>query len=178
VTTTRPASEPTQPAPALPAPLPLDVELYRAVERALAKRDADAADRALARLVTEVPTSALVDQAHYERARIAYARRAWGAARRHLDALAAVPRTPLAEAGRYLGCRIAVEAKDGDAPRCLRDYRASYPHGPHDQDVLGLLAQLAFADGGCRAAQPAIDELAHRHATSALAKAWRARCAP
>src|SRR5262249_27595802 len=65
-------------------------ELYRDAEAALARHDAAAADHALARLLADDPHSPLADQALYERARIAYQRRAWSEARRHLDALASI----------------------------------------------------------------------------------------
>ena len=151
-------------------------DLYRAAEAALAARDHVAADRALGRLVAEYPGSALVDQAHYERARIAYHHRAWATARRHLDRLAAMPSTPLAEPGQYLACRIAVEARDGEAEGCLVDYRKAHPRSPHDLDVLGLLVRLSHASGGCGRAAMAIDELVRMHPRSDLAGAWRARC--
>ena len=89
-----------------------------------------------------MPTSPLIDQALYERARIAFSRRAWGEARHHLDALAALGASSLTEPGRYLACRVAVEAHDSDARRCLIDYRASYPSSPHDADAREMLARL------------------------------------
>jgi len=152
------------------------VERYRAAESALTKRDLVGADRVLAQLLADYPDSVLLDQALYERARIAYQRHAWSDAQRQLDKLAAINATPLAEPGAYLSCRIAVEAHDAAATRCLVDYREGYPQSPHDLDVLGLLVELTFRDGGCRAAKPLVDELAHTHPRSNLAKAWRTRC--
>jgi uncharacterized protein HemY len=151
-------------------------ELYREAEAALARRDVTAADRALARLLADEPRSPLADQALYERARIAYQRHAWGEARRHLDSLAAIASTPLAEPGRYLACRIAVEARDADATRCLADYRAAYPRSAHDLDVLGLLVQLVHGDAGCAGARPLVDELTRMYPATALARGWRSRC--
>jgi hypothetical protein len=172
-----PQPEARSPRPEAQSTLPTPPEtLYAAAEDALARRDPSAADAALAELLRTAPESPLVDQALYERARIAYARHAWNEARRHLDALAAIPSTPLAEPGRYLGCRIAVLAHDGDAARCLADYRAAYPRSPHEQDVLGLLAELAFDDRGCPGARPYLDQLAALDPKSALVAAWRARC--
>ena len=164
-----------QPPPHSPPP-PSDDDLYRAAETALASHDPAAADRALAALLARSPASPLADQALYERARIAYARHAWSEARADLVALAAFPSSPLVEPGRYLACRIEVEAHDADAPRCLAAYRADFPGSPHDLDVLGLLAQLADAGGGCAAARPYVDALAADHADAAITRAWRARC--
>jgi outer membrane protein assembly factor BamD (BamD/ComL family) len=169
-----PKPEPAKPEPPKPAP-PTGDQLYRSAEAALARQDVDAADRALATLIANEPSSPLVAQALYDRARIAYNRRAWAAARQHLDALATIKDSPLAESGRYLTCRIAVEAHD-DAVRCLRDFRAAYPRSPHDRDVLGTLAQLAHASGGCAAAREYTAELARRYPHSTLAAAWRDKC--
>ena len=169
-----PQPAPQQPAPQQPAPTA--EALYREAESALARRDSTAADVALARLLAEYPQSALADQALYERAQLAYRRRAWVDARRHLAALAQLPATPLAEPGRYLVCRIAVETRDGDAVHCLASYRATYPKSAHDRDVLGLLVQLVHARQGCAGARALVDELARRYADSALARAWRATC--
>ncbi|MGN6108303.1 MAG: outer membrane protein assembly factor BamD [Kofleriaceae bacterium] len=165
------------PAPTVPPPPPRTAEaLYRTAEMALAARDLAAADRALERLLAEFPGAALVDQALYERARIAYHQRAWSAARRQLDRLAALPRSPLAEPGHYLACRIAVEARDAEAEQCLLDYRRAHPRSPHDRDVLGLLVQLAHARGGCEAAAPLLAELTRDAPRSGLAASWRAHC--
>jgi hypothetical protein len=150
--------------------------LYRAAETALAAHDAAAADRALARLVTEHPASSLVDEALYERARIAYQRRAWSAARDHLARLAATSSAVFAEPGHYLRCRIAVETDEATAAACLVDYRAAFPRSPHDLDALALLVQLAHARGGCRGAGALVDELTQSYPRTTLAAAWRARC--
>jgi hypothetical protein len=151
-------------------------ELYRTAEAALAARDPSAADRALAELVAAHPGSLLVDQALYERARIAYQQRAWAAARNHLARLAAISRTLLAEPGHYLRCRIAVETAEPSAAGCLADYRAAFPRSPHDLDALALLVQLAHATGGCSGAEPLVDELAQSYPRTTLAAAWRTRC--
>jgi outer membrane protein assembly factor BamD (BamD/ComL family) len=168
-----PKSEPPKPA----EPKPTGDQLYRSAEAALARHDVDAADRALATLIANEPTSPLLAQALYDRARIAYDRHAWAAARHDLDALATIKDTPLAESGRYLTCRIAVEAHANVATRCLRDFRATYPRSPHDRDVLGTLAQLAHASGGCAVARTYIAELLQRYPHSTLATAWHDKCA-
>jgi TolA-binding protein len=162
-------------APAAP-PKPTPDELYRTAEAALAAHDAVAADRALAALVTEHPGSTLVDQALYERARIAYQQHAWLAARRHLAQLATMTSASFAEPGHYLRCRIAVETSEATAATCLADYRAAFPRSPHDLDALGLLVRLAHARGGCGGAESLIDELAQSYPRTTLAAAWRARC--
>ena len=157
-------------------PRPTPDELYRAAETALAARDLAVADRALAALVTEYPASTLVDQALYERARIAYQQHAWGAARSHLAQLAAMSSAPFAEPGHYLRCRIAVETGEASASTCLVDYRAAFPRSPHDLDALALLVQLAHASSGCRGAAALIDELVQSYPRTTLAAAWRGRC--
>jgi ferric-dicitrate binding protein FerR (iron transport regulator) len=179
--TPSPATPPppqTAPPPATPPPIarPTADELYRAAERALANRDTTGADRALEQLITDYPTSPLGEQALYERARLAHQKRAWASARRHLDRLLALPQPRLVEPARYLVCRIAVEAGDGEATSCLVGYRKAYPRSPHDVDVLGLLIEREHERGGCAAAAWHIDELARLHPRSELARAWRARC--
>jgi hypothetical protein len=164
------------PAAAEAKPIASPDELYQEAEAALAARDAAAADRALARLVDEHPISLLVDQALYERARIAYQRRAWDAARSHLARLAAIVGTRLAEPGKYLRCRIAVESRESSAAACLIEYRAAFPSSPHDLDALALLAQLAHASSGCAGAEKLVAELAERYPRASLTTAWRARC--
>lgn len=137
--------------------------------------DRAAAVRALTRILA-LPGGSLADQALYELARIEYQRRAWTAARKHLAALAAIASTPLAEPGRYLDCRIAVEAKASDAERCFARYRAAYPRSPHDLDVLAVLVQLAHARAGCDGARALRDELIGRYPRTDHAAAWRSRC--
>jgi hypothetical protein len=170
-----PALPPPPPPTAVPAPTTPE-SLYEAAEAALARRDTQAADRIFARLLADDPHSALVDQALYERARIAYERHAWRDAQHDLDLLAAIPSTPLAEPGAYLSCRILIEAHDGAAERCLIDYRTAYPKSPHDLDVLGVLTDLAHQAGGCARARSRIDELRRTYPRSTLARAWAARC--
>jgi TolA-binding protein len=170
-----PSAPPVKPAVTPPPPEPA-AALYQAAETALAARDLTKADRLLGRVVAEYPSSPLVDQALYERARIAYQHHAWSDAQRHLDKLAEVKSTPLAEPGAYLACRIAVEAHDGAAERCLVDYRRVYPSSPHDRDVLGLLIELEFRSGGCERARAVIEELVRKYPDAALASAWRSRC--
>jgi hypothetical protein len=148
-----------------------------AVSVALKERpDLAAADRALGRLVIEFPGSTLIDQALYERARIAYQQRAWPAARRHLEQLAAIRATPLAEPGQYLRCRIAVETREASAAACFVAYRKQFPRAPHDVDALGFLAQHAHASGGCAAAVGYVDELARTYPRMAITATWRTRC--
>ncbi|HEU0035019.1 MAG TPA: FecR family protein [Kofleriaceae bacterium] len=181
-TTPTPPSTPPIDPPVPPVTAPHRAtpdELYRTAEQALAAHRPGDADRALDQLVREYPSSSLVDQALYERARIAYRARAWATARRHLDQLAqlaAAHPSPLAEPGRYLTCRIAVEARDGEAASCLAAYRAAYPHAPHDLEALALIVQLAHARGGCAQARPFVDELEASYPRADLASAWRARC--
>lgn len=160
---------------AAPRTEPSSEELYAMAEAALSTGDRKTADRMLARVV-EDPLSPLADQALYERGWIAYTAQDWAAARRHLASLARLTRSPLAESGRYLDCRIAVKTSAPDAETCLVSFRASYPRSPHDLDVLALLVQIAHAGGGCRAAQSARDELARSYPRSDHAAAWRARC--
>jgi outer membrane protein assembly factor BamD (BamD/ComL family) len=151
-------------------------DLYRDAEVALRRRDSRAADRILATLVAMHPQSPLVEQALYDRARIAYEQRAWAAARKHLGDLLALPAPRLVEQARYLECRIAIDTNDNGASACLDAYRRAYPRSPHAVDVLGMLVQLDHAAGGCAAAAPRITELEVRHPRSKLAAAWRARC--
>jgi hypothetical protein len=169
---------PPAPAPRAPdAPAPLTAEQrYEAAERALARGDANTADRILAELVASDPTSSLAAEALFERARLAFERHAWGDARSHLDALAARHEAALAEPAHYLRCRIAVASHDHDAATCLHDYRATYTSGPHDADVLGLLAQVAADRGGCDNARGAIADLARAHPDAKITRAWLARC--
>ncbi|MGH9888015.1 MAG: FecR domain-containing protein, partial [bacterium] len=122
-----PAAPIEEPAPAASPQLRRSPEeLYRAAESALAAHDLAAADLALAQIVDEHPASPLVDQALYERARIAYQQRDWAAARSHLARLAIVPATAFAEQGSYLRCRVAVEAHEPSAAACLAGFRAAY----------------------------------------------------
>ncbi len=170
-----PPPSPTPPPPRSPR-TPTAEELYATAETALAARDAKAADRALATLLATHPASPLVDQVLYERARIAYQQRSWARARHHLERLAAIPDTRLAEPGRYLTCRIAVETHDREAARCLADYRKRFPRAPHDLDALALLVQLAHGAGGCARAASLVDELVRLYPRTTLAAAWRRRC--
>ncbi len=178
---TEPASATPRPDPA-PSPVtppispPSDAALYREAEAALARHDLATADRTLARLVDELPGSPLLDQALYERARIADQRHAWDAARRQLARLATLVHSPLREPGAYLTCRIAVESGDPGADAQLVAYRASYPHSPHDLDVLGLLVDRAYHAGRCARAAALVDELARLYQGTTLARSWRARC--
>ena len=105
-------------APAVPA-LPADVALYQQAERALRVGDTSLADALLARLVVHHPRSELVDDALFERARLAYAAGAWGAARASLDQLLDRGATPLRDAARTMLCRIAERTGDRDARRCF-----------------------------------------------------------
>jgi hypothetical protein len=175
-----PSSTPAVTAPRaidpVAAPASTPDALYRVAEAALAAHDPAAADRALATLVTEHPASSLVDEALYERARIAYQRRAWSAARTHLAQLAATRSALFAEPGHYLRCRIGVETGEPTAAACLVDYRAAFPRSPHDLDALALLVQLAHARAGCPGAAALVSELTQTYPRTTLAAAWRARC--
>jgi hypothetical protein len=152
-------------------------ELYQIADTALAARDLAAADRALATLIAEHRDSRLVDQALFDRARIAHQRRDWRGARQHLAALAAISSTLLAEPGHWLRCRVDVDASDhANARSCLTEYRRAFPKSPHDLDAVALLARLAHAAGGCAGAAVYVDELAMRYPRTALAAGWRARC--
>ena len=179
-TTPQPAfGDPPPPSTANPTPAPSPptaAELYHAAELALANHDTAAADRGLAKIVDDIPVSPLVDQALYERARIAYDRRAYADARRHLSRLAGIPTSPLREPGAYLDCRVAIASNDSTADACLASYRATYPHSPHDLDVLGLLVDRAFRAGGCARAAPLVDELTRLYQATTLARGWRERC--
>jgi TolA-binding protein len=159
-----------------PKPRATPDELYRSAEQALASRDSKAADRFLATLVADYPASSLVDQALYERARIAYQQRAWTVARGHLERLAAISDTRLAEPGHYLRCRIAVETRDQNAAACFTEYRTRFPRSPHDLEAVGFLAQHAYAKGGCARAAALVGELASAYPRTTLAAAWRTRC--
>lgn len=150
--------------------------LYTSAESSLAHGNPSAADRTLSQLLTSFPDSPLADQALYERARIAYQRHAYSDARAHLARLAQLTSSALAEPGAYLTCRIAFETHDSGAEPCLHAYRKSYPRSPHDLDVLGLLAELAYHDQQCAGAAPLVAELARRYPRSSLARAWTARC--
>lgn len=187
--TDAPAAADAPPAPAIAAHDPhLDsapppvaapdtaAALYRVAETALAQRELGAADRALARLVREFPDAPETEQALYERARIAYQRRAWADARARLAQLAKIPSASLAEPGQYLACRVAVMSADADAARCLTAYRAAYPSSPHRAEALALLIQLTHASHGCAGARALIDELVAIAPTSPLSAAWQARC--
>ncbi|HEX4454731.1 MAG TPA: FecR domain-containing protein [Kofleriaceae bacterium] len=189
IATAAPATPPAMPRPIItpivipPAPVvapsppakPLDAGgLYAEAERALAARDPAAADRALAKLVVEFPATKLLDQAYYDRARIAFDRGVWAEARGDLDQLARLADSPLVEPGAYLRCRVAVAAADGSAAECFAGYRARFPRSPHDRDALAAIVELAFSAGGCAAAKPHIDELAARYPTSAAS--WSATC--
>ena len=151
-------------------------DLYRTAEAALAKHDFISADRALAKIVDDLPSSSLVDQALYERARIAYAHHAYADAHHHLARLAAIATSPLLEPGAYLDCRVAIASNATTADACLTAYRSTYPHSPHDLDVLGLLVDRAFRAGGCTRAAPLVDELTRLYQATTLARGWRTRC--
>jgi thioredoxin-like negative regulator of GroEL len=153
-----------------------DAALYRAADAALARGDRDEADRALARLLAESPTSTLADEALYERARIAVERHAWSDAREMLAALAKIADTPLAEPGAYLRCRVAVAAGERGVASVLAAYVAAYPDGPHELEVRIQLLGLAYRTGGCASVVPQLDELERLHPGVPAIAAYRARC--
>jgi FecR protein len=175
-----PPTTPTSAVPAPPNPAPQSkpmsaADLYATADTALAARDAAAADRALATLVTTYPDSPLVEQALFDRARIAHQRKQWPAARQHLARLTG---GLLAEPSHWLRCRIEIDARENGAARtCLIEYRSAFTRSPHDLDALALLARLAHATGGCRGAAAAVDELVAKYPRTTLAASWRARCA-
>lgn len=170
------ATPPVATPPAATPPAVTASALYRDAEAALAARDLPVADRHLAALLAQFPDSPLVDQALYERARIAYRRHAWADAQRQLDRLSVLQSSPLAEPGAYLSCRIAFEATDEGATSCLTAYRTRYPRSPHDADVLGMLAELAFRAGGCVGARAGITELTRLYPDTARTQGWHHRC--
>ena len=150
--------------------------LYLEAEAALAKRDLTTADQRLATLLAQFSDSALLDQALYERARIAYRRHAWADAQRQLDRLATIQASPLLEPGAYLACRVGFEAGDRGAAACLIGYRSRYPQSPHAADVIGLLAEIAFRAGGCPAVQLQLVELTQSYPGAAVTRDWQRRC--
>jgi hypothetical protein len=81
----------------------------------------------LARLVVNYANSALVDDALFERARLAYARGAWGAARASLEQLLDLGASPLSEPARAMLCRIAERTGDRDAKRCFEQLNGEKP---------------------------------------------------
>lgn len=173
-----PRAAPAAAPPVTPPPAPLTAEqLYARADAALAKQDLAAADKALALIATIQPQPALAGQAIFDRARIAYQRHDWSAARAHLAKLDGVADAALRESGHYLSCRIAVESHDAHAAACLTAFRKAYPQSAHDRDSLGALTGLAYAAGGCAAAKADVGELGLRYPHSALAAAWRAKCA-
>jgi len=175
-----PALVPVDPRPAsvVPAPAPAATasSLYLEAEAALAKRDLATADQRLAALVAQFPESALLDQVLYERARIAYRRHAWADAQRQLDRLSTIQASPLREPGAYLACRVAFDASDRGAAACLIGYQSRYPQSPHAADVMGLLAEIGFATGGCPAVQLQLAELIQSHPGAAVTRDWQRRC--
>ena len=144
----------------------------------MARGDGSAADRDLAKLVTDTPTSQLLDEALYDRARLAFDRHDWPTARAALDELAIRPTSPLREPGMYLRCRIDLAADPTNAARCFAAYRDAFPRGPHDLDAGLQLVALTFKDGGCDAVRASIDELAAAYPGTHSVEAWQDRCRP
>jgi outer membrane protein assembly factor BamD (BamD/ComL family) len=142
----------------------------------LGRGDSIGADRQLAAILAAYPTSSVIDQVLYDRARLAVDRGAWRDARADLDQLLAIADSPLAEPAHYLACRVARASHDASAARCFTDYRATYPHSPHDLDVLALLIQLGYADGGCAAVRASLATLVASYPNAAPTRAWQARC--
>jgi ferric-dicitrate binding protein FerR (iron transport regulator) len=177
----RPAAEPDPAAGSAVAtttagPPAIDATLYREADAALARGDRDAADRALAELLAIAPQSSLADEALYERARIAFERRAWLAARDLLARLAAIPGTPLAEPGAYLRCRVAVASGEQDVADVLGAYVTAFPDGPHELEVRLQIVGLAYRRGGCAAAARDLAELVRRHPDVPAVADYRTRC--
>lgn len=176
------ALAPAGPSAALDAGTTLDAgahadrDLYAAAEQALRFGDAALADALLARLVAEHTDSALADEAHYERAQLAFNRGAWAAARASLDRLLAGAPTPLRDPARLLRCRIAMRTDDGDAAACLDALRANARDPEVALAALELRVEHAFAHSGCDAAARFVRELITAAPGRPTAAAWRRRC--
>jgi TolA-binding protein len=153
-----------------------DRDLYAAAEQALRYGDTALADALLARLIAEHADSALADEAHYERAQLAFNRGAWAAARASLDRLLAGPPTQLRDPARLLRCRIAVRTDDGDAAACLDALRANARDPAVALEALELRVQHAFDHSGCAAAERFVRELHAAAPDRPAAAAWRRRC--
>jgi hypothetical protein len=160
---------------AAPVPAP-DAELYRQAEKAMRYGDVALADALLARLVVDHPRSELIDEALFERARLAYQRGAWTAARNSLDQLLDGGKTPLREPARFLVCRIAVRTADRDAGRCLDDLRRTTPDTRLAIEALELRIDVAAGDGGCAAVRALLAELAAAAPSRPSVASWRRRC--
>lgn len=163
-------------APAGAAMAP-DAELYATAEQALRYNDTTLADALLARLIVDHPESALVDEALFERARMAYESGAWTAARGSLERLLEMKETPLRGSAQFLACRIAVRTRDRDAGRCLDELRSATADARVALEALELRIQVAFEQQGCAGARPYVDELAAAAPARPAVKTWRTRCA-
>lgn len=153
-----------------------DAELYAAAEAALRNGDTEQADALLAHLVVDHPGSDLLDEALFERARLAYRARRWTAAGAILDQLLDGPPSPLRAPARLLACRIAVQTRDRDAAACLDQLRRDHPTAAFATEVLELRVQVAFDRGGCKAAAPFLTELVAAAPRRTLTTQWQRRC--
>lgn len=162
--------------PAAPVMAP-DAELYATAEHALRYNDTTLADALLARLIVDHPDSALVDEALFERARLAYESGAWTAARDSLQRLLEMKASPLRASAQFLACRIAVRTRDRDAGRCLDELRSATADARVAIEALELRIEVAFEQRGCAAARPYVDELVAAAPARPAVKTWRTRCA-
>jgi TolA-binding protein len=156
--------------------LPLDQDLYRAADAAIARGDGATAERALAALLAHVPQSPLADQARYERARLAFERRDWRAVRSH--AAEVQQKSPLREPASYLGCRAAREISLADATECFDDYVAAFPRAPHAVDALAQLVDIAYEVGDCDGIATPLARLRAAFPEAPVLETWHRRCAP
>jgi hypothetical protein len=116
---------PVQPVPA--TPVETAESIYQLAEAGMRRRDWDASEKHLQRLLTRFADSDLAGLARYDLARIAVRLGQTDAANRHLDALlASSPSPELVEPARWLQCKV-VAHRDG----CLRDFAQDFPGSPH-----------------------------------------------
>jgi TolA-binding protein len=177
--TITPEPEPATPAPAPPAPDPAAEDIYRRAEAAIRAGELGDADALLAALITSYPADRLVDEALFERGRLAYRRGAWAQARHHLDALLDRGPSPLREPAHWLTCRIAIATGDLEADTCVAAFRRAHPTSPHDAEALALLIGFTEVRHGCDAADVLIDEYLRRYPSGPYARdalERRARC--
>jgi len=143
----------------------------------MASGDLATADALLADLTADHPADPLLDEARYERARLALRRHDPTAALAHLDALlASRPTSPLAAAAAFLACRIAVTAATADAGARVGAFLDRYPSSPHRREALDLMARLQHRAGGCAAAAPWIASLGRTAPGWSETAAWRRAC--
>lgn len=93
------------------------------------------AEALLDKLVTDHSDDALVDEAWFERGRLALARGDDRVAREHLAHVGAA--SPLASSADYLQCRIAATHHHADATACIDGFAAEHPTSSRLAEVLG-----------------------------------------